>query len=277
MKVLIVLLGIIMLAGVGIPLAVGAVDNDSKNTVNGLYWILNETQILKDGKPIHTANGKITYPCKLNGGNLIAYTQNHTKVVVVDLNTGNKKFVYKVGGKETVSYREGSKEFESAKAVGFSPDGKYVYVMGCASYVYVGGNKLIRISLSNLKQTVLDAGVADAAVSANGDLVITKPDLVQVLQKSGESWEVEPKHRSIFVMGVGFTRENKPFYYTTDSINLLGPGGIEETIKIKSKIDSRPIVMDSIVIWDNGQKILSNTEGAVSRVSRIGSNRQPFM
>jgi len=241
-----------------------------------LFWVHNETEIMKDGESVHTASGPIEHPCAAADGKFLAYTLEGKKVIVVDTKTGKKITVFGVSGNETVKYQDSGSEYESAKPVGFSADGASVYVLQKKSSMFIGGNKLLRVSIANKAAKTVDVGVADAAISPNGDLLILKPGNVQYVPATGDGWEIKPEYSSLYVNGVGFTWEGKPFYNTSDNVVICGPNGTIKTINL-SNIYGRPVITDEEAIWDDGSRIVTNREGALSKIGKLGSNRLPFM
>jgi hypothetical protein len=195
---------------------------------------------------------------------------------VLDLQTGKVTSPIKVAGDVTVNYDKGGSESESIRPVGFSSDCKQIYVIRQASSLFVGGNKLLRVSVAGGTPETIDVGVADTAVNASGDLVILKPGSVQYVPKSGNDWTIDPDYRSIYINGVGFTDDGKPFYYTSDNVVIVGPKGTVQKLDAERDMDAKPVVSGSALIWDDGKQIVTNKGGKVSQISKLGSNRQPF-
>jgi hypothetical protein len=253
----------------------GQVTTPQRTGIRPLYWIRNDKQIMKDGKQLLTDTGEISHARLSWDGKYVAYTRNATELVLVNLATGKRTTLAGVRGETTVNYGDGGKEHEWIIPAGFSADNARLYFIKQQSSVFVGGNELHSIALTGGASTLVDKGVADAATCWNGDMLVCKPGAVVVKEKGGKVWEYKPTVRSIYVNGVGFTGEGKPFYYTSDSIHLFSANG-EDELRMDSNTGSRPVVLGKTIVWDKGGKIMSNETGKEQAIYLDGENVMPF-
>jgi hypothetical protein len=243
-----------------------------------LYWVRNNAEIVKDGKTIFTDEAGVGTACISPNGRYLAYARNHTLIILVDIQTGKKSRVYSSSGEVTVNYKDSGSEHEVVFPVGFSADNKKVYVIKQLSSVYVGGNKLTLVNIQDGKASTVDVGVQNAAISRSGDVLILKPGNVQLTKANGDGWDIDPEYSSMYVNGVGFTIDDKPFYYTSDDIIIINSTGTEKKLTVNpGTINGRPVVAGDTIYWDDGQKVVTNESGTTRPVARQGSNRQPFM
>ncbi len=259
-----------------LEVAPGEVTRASQSSIYPLYWIRNDEQIIRNGKVILSDAAGITSARISWDGKLIAYSRNHTAIVLANLSTGKRIKLAGVSGDVTVNYKEGGNEHEVVIPVGFSPDNSKVYFIKQLSSLFVGGNVLQSISIKGGKPSVEYKGLMDAAISKSGDMLICKPGSIMFDGKNGDSWEMKPHIRSMFLMGAGFTCEGKPFYYTNDSVRVFDSSGTEVKLNLDSSLSSKPVVIGSVVVWDNRGKIVTNQDGAGKPIDIKGANGKPF-